>query len=323
MGLAIETTEVSDEAKSSCERVPRRRRMRVVGRAVLFLVAGLGHAAFADTGLNFPSNGDAPADAFVAFQFDNPQNNGLPLWGPSGQGATYMWKYRPRQQNGYYVTFWWSQADGFFSAENGYYGGHPYPNDGVSLPPLRDVGTHNWEIAIIGQDIQQTRSGQNKRVVKDVWYTQALKVVRTSANSKTLIFYTALPSTAPGDVIEYTVTSPGYGETTPPTPKITFGDSPWYDGGYQHERLSGVLRGIKIFNRALSEAAILSEAASDSLASAEGQANIWYMNINPTPADISDKSGKGHNPSWATSDRATLWSSSTTTPGAPQDLSVN
>jgi hypothetical protein len=258
-------------------------------------------------GLSFPSNGDAPADAFVAFQFANPQNNGLPLWGPSGQGATYMWKYRPRQQNGYYVTFWWSRGDGHFDGYNsGFYGGHPYPNDGVSVPPLTSVGTHNWEIATWAQDIQQTRAGSNKRVIKDVWYTQALKVVRNSANSKTLTFYTALPSTANGDVIEYTVTDPGYGETVPPSPMITFGDSPWYPD-YQHERLSGVIRHIKIFNIALSEGDILAEADADTLVTPTGQANVWYMNINPTPDDITDKSGRGHNPVWAGPERAQLW----------------
>jgi hypothetical protein len=287
------------------------------------VIVGVAFSAVArsETGLDFPSNGDAPADAFVAFQFDNPQNNGLPLWGPSGQGATYMWKYRPRQQNGYYVTFWWSQGDGHFNPQAGYYGGHPYPNDGVSLPPLTSVGTHNWEIAIIGQDVQQTRAGNDKRVIKDVWYTQALKVVRSSANSKTITFYTQLPSTANGDVIEYTVTSSGYGESVPPNPKITFGDSPWY-ADYQHERLSGVIRSIKIFNRALSEADILAESAADSLVTGEGQANIWYMNINPTPTDISDKSGNGHNPVWASSARPSLYSSGETAvaPNPPTNL---
>jgi hypothetical protein len=83
--------------------------------------------------------------------------------------------------------------------------------------------------------------------------------------------------------------------------------------------LSGVIRHIKIFNKALSEGDILAEAAAESLATAEGQANIWYMNINPTPTDISDKSGRGHNPVWASSTRATLYSTGTT-PEPPTDL---
>ena len=84
------------------------------------------------------------------------------------------------------------------------------------------------------------------------------------------------------------------------------GDAPWY-AQYQHERLSGVLRGIKIFNKALSESDLLAEAGSDSLVTTEGQANIWYMNVNPSPSDISDKSGRGHHPVWASSAKPSLW----------------
>ena len=143
-------------------------------------------------------------------------------------------------------------------------------------------------------------------MVKDQWYSQALRVTPNGDGTKTLTFYTALPSTAAGDVIEWTVGS-GYGNTNPPAPALTFGDSPWY-ADYQHERLSGVLRGIKIFNRSLSESDTLAEAASDALATSQGTANIWYMNINPTPSDISDKSGKGHHPTWADpNNKATLW----------------
>ena len=35
---------------------------------------------------------------------------------------------------------------------------------------------------------------------------------------------------------------------------------------------------------------------------------MWYMNLNPTPSDIGDKSGAGHNPAWVGSARPQLWS---------------
>jgi hypothetical protein len=255
--------------------------------------------------LAFPRNGDAPADAFVAFQFKDPHLNGLPIWGPNGAGATYIWKVRPTQQAGYYVTFWWSNNGSFLWNSGGpdsYYGAHPYPTSSSSS------GTsHVWELATDrGGDFVRMRDGSQKAVVKDVWYTQALRVVRNADGTKTLTFYTALPSLAPADVIQVTVPA-NYGEVNPPAPALTFGDSPWY-GGYQHERLSGVLRGIKIFNRGLSEADMLAEAANDSLVTAQGQLSIWYLNINPTPTDISDKSGNGHNPTWANpAYKASLW----------------
>jgi hypothetical protein len=258
------------------------------------------------TGLNFPSNGDSPSGAFVAFQFTNPHLNGLPMWGANNGGVTYMWKYRPRQQAGYYVTFWWSN-NGTFEWNSGkpdsYYGAHPYPRGGGTGTTI-----HDWEIGGLdyGSDFITTQTGASKQVVKERWYTQALRITVNGDGTKTARFYIDLPSTAPGDVIQ--VVSPAYfGSSVPPAPALTFGDSPWF-ANYQHERLSGVLRGIKIFNRVLSESDTLAEAASDALVTSQGAANVWYMNINPTPSDISDKSGRGHHPAWAQpSSRASLW----------------
>ncbi len=247
------------------------------------------------SGLNFPSNGDSPSSAFVAFQFLNPQNDGLPIWGPSGVGATYMWKYMPRQQTGYYVTMWWSNNGSFTGA---YYGGHPYPR----YPAYT---THDWELAAETLDHITTLSGSAHQVVHNVWYTQALRVWRNGNGTKTMRFYIALPSTAPNDIIEVT-TQAGYGETNPASPALTFGDSPWYPT-FGHERLSGVLRGIKVFNRVLTEADTLAEAASDNLVTATGQANIWYKKINPQPTNLLCEAGTGRNPVWAESTRATLW----------------
>ena len=219
---------------------------------------------------------------------------------------TYIWKVKPRQQSGYYVTFWWSN-NGTFEWNAGkpdsYYGAHPYPRGGGTSTTV-----HDWEIGGLdyGADFIATTAGTSKQVVKDRWYTQALRITVNGDGTKTARFYIDLPSTAPGDVIQ--VTSPAYfGKTNPPRPALTFGDSPWY-ANYQHERLSGVLRGIKIFNKVLSEADTLSEALADSLVTEQGKANVWYMNINPTPTDISDKSGAGHHPVWADpANRATLW----------------
>lgn len=262
-----------------------------------------GSVAGSISGLNFPSNGQSPSDAFVAFQFLNPQNKGLPIWGAGNAGATYIWKILPRQQTGYYVTFWWSNNGEFWwdaGSPNTYYGAHPYPQS-------RDLNgtTHWWEIATDrGGDYFLTRKGTEKTVVKDRWYTQALRVQVNSDGTKTLLFYIDLPSTAAGNVISVPLPE-SFGAINPPAPALTFGDSPWSKG---HERLSGVLRGIKIFNHVLSRDDMLAEAASDALVTNAGKANVWYMNINPRPNDITDKSGKGHHPAWADpAHKATLW----------------
>lgn len=255
------------------------------------------------SGLRFPSNDEAPAAPFVAIQFDAPQNNGLPLWGPSGQGTTWIWEIIPRQHTGFYVTFWHSQGDGNFNGTNGYYGSHPYPPTGGSL------GTaHDWEIAIRANDYTLNRNGVPVSVVKDVKYVQALRVQRTNANSKTLIFYIDLPSVDNSKVIERVETVVDYGETTAPSPKVTFGDSPWY-ATFQHERLSGVLGRIKIFNKLLSEADVVSEAADmTKLVTSEGSANIWWGKNNFTSADdLTCNYGTGRAFVWAdASNKATL-----------------
>jgi hypothetical protein len=38
-----------------------------------------------------------------------------------------------------------------------------------------------------------------------------------------------------------------------------------------------------------------------------GSSSIWYLNVNPTPTDISDKSGRGHQPAWVGPERPLLW----------------
>jgi hypothetical protein len=38
-----------------------------------------------------------------------------------------------------------------------------------------------------------------------------------------------------------------------------------------------------------------------------GMALPWYLNMNPSPSDISDKSGRGNNPAWVGTERPTLW----------------
>lgn len=260
------------------------------------------------TGLDFPSNvtGSDTAAPFVAMQYLNPHANGLPIWGTGSgaarTGATYIWKYRPRQQTGYYVTMWWSNNGSFLwdgGGSNTYYGGHPYPQNSANTGT-----THWWETAggDSGADLLLTLAGTNRVVIKDVWHTQAMRVIVNGDGSKTIRFYLDLPNLANNDIMQKGVLST-WGETNPPSPALTFGDSPWY-ASFQHERMSGIFRGLKIFSRTLSEAEMLTEAGADPVVTS----GIWYSNINPTPDDITDKSGQGHHFIWADpANKATLW----------------
>lgn len=239
-------------------------------------------------GLDFP--GSAAVATTMRFRFLNP----LAIY-----PATYIWRAYPRRQAGYYTAFFWGNDDGqenlntFLWINGGadsYYGAHPYPN-----PPPNGT-EHNWEVSVEQNDYQ------NGAVVYDRWYTQALRVW-SDASGKHHEFYWDLPNT--GAAHRVTRTSPTtWGNVNPPVPTLTWGDAPWAPG---NEVWNGILRGIQVYSANLSVAEILSEATSP-LSTSAGAGNIWYLNLDPTPSDISDKSGRGHNPAWVGNLRPSLWS---------------
>jgi hypothetical protein len=228
----------------------------------------------------------------MRFKFSNP----LAIY-----PATYIWRAYPRQQASYYTAFFWGNDDGkgdlstFLWVNNGqsadsYYGAHPYPNN----PP--GGTTHKWEISVQQDDFV------NGAVVYDRWYTQALRVWADSSGMKHHEFYWNLPNTDASSMVTRTVEA-AYGNRMPPAPALTWGDAPWNPG---NEVWNGILRGIQVYSTNLSVADILSESATP-LSTAAGAASIWYLNLNPTPSDISDKSGRGHHPVWVGTARPKLW----------------
>lgn len=256
-------------------------------------------------GLLFPSNisgGDQLAP-YVALKFSNPHTNGLPIWGPgsgaSRLGVTYIWEYQPEQQTGYYVTFWWSNDGSFLwdgGSSNTYVGAHPYPQNS------NNTGTsHYWEIAGMGSgaDYTDTLAGSKKTVVKGVKYLQALRITVNPDGSKTARFYTSLPSIANADIIQG-VASAGWGEVNPPSPALTFGDSPWY-ASFQHERMSGILGRVKIISKSLSEADMLLEAANmNALVTPDASSYIWWgKNTFDSVDDLTCDYGTGRTFQWA------------------------
>ena len=246
------------------------------------------NAAGAQYGLDFP--GSAGVANTLRFRFLNP----LAIY-----PATYVWRAYPRRQGGYYTAFFWGNDDGqgrlstfLWTASGGadsYYGAHPYPD----APP--NGSSHSWEISIQQQDFV------NGGVVYDRWYTQALRVW-SDASGKHHEFYWDLPNTDASHRVTRNAPS-DWGNANPPVPALTWGDAPWNPG---NEVWNGMLRGIQIYSTNLSVADILSEVNSP-LSTSAGAANVWYLNLNPTPTDIADKSGAGHNPAWVGSERPSLW----------------
>jgi hypothetical protein len=281
---------------------------------IVLMISGSGAFASTITGLDFPGS----KGTSVRFRFLNP----LAIY-----PATYIWRARPRAQPAdwptssqyFYTTFFWSNdvagsgvgpTDGSINnslflwdggSANTYYGAHPYPQgtpDGGNPPNYGapfTASTVKWEIATDGFDWTSQQS-----VGFDQWYTQAFVAWADENGFKHTAFYWDLSD--PTRVITHT-TYPSYGNTMPPVPTLTFGDAPWHQGW---EVYNGVLRGIRVYSTNLSLSDIQSEADAP-LSTAAGKANIWYMNMNPTPDDILDKSGAGHNPSWVDTP-ASLWS---------------
>jgi len=220
-------------------------------------------------GLDFP--GSAGVNTSMRFEFSSPL---------SAYPATYIWRAYPRQQRSYYTAFFWAN-NGAFYPSNTYYGFHPYPD-------WNTTHQHFWEIATApgGDFLSPTH------VVYDRWYIQV--AVCSESGGKTVHeFYWDWPDTT--KVVRHT----GERHDDPPAPGLVVGDAPWNSG---REVWGGVLRGFQFYDVALTSSEIKQEIESPG-----SVRRPWYLNLNPTPMDISDKSGNGHHPAWVGAERPSQW----------------
>jgi hypothetical protein len=243
-------------------------------------------------GLTFPYNGQLGSTTRLDLGGSN-----LPDIVP----LTLLWKVYPIQQTGYYTTFFHGRTDGGWTSDADHFGCHPYPVGYGS-------GTvHNWEIAQGGGDDIVDENGNNTTVVKGQWYSQAATTRANGGSSTTIDFYWDL-ATSSNRIISRDTSSALYNASQ--TPAVVFGDAPWNP---TNECMSGHLRGLQIFNSQLSLADIgalhtcETDAAVLSVCSTRSITSIWYLCMNPTPTDVTDKSGNGRNPAWANANRPELW----------------
>jgi len=248
--------------------------------------------------------------------------------------ATYLFKvYQRNQVSGvgdgsrYYTTFFWGNNGEFVWGSNydkSYYGAHPYPSPAPS-------GNGKWEISADASDFVTRDNGSSPYVTNNAWYSQAFVATNLGGGNYRQKFYIALPSVASSNTITNDTTAP----VTPPSPAIVVGQAPNYNGaswgGYSRwEEQNAIIRGIQFYNVALTESQIVALAAleTDAAVLAKctelGISAPWYLNMNPTPTDVTDKSGSGHNPSWDGT-TALEWTDSapdTTPPAAPRNLRI-
>jgi hypothetical protein len=249
------------------------------------------------SGIVFPSNGEGGVSNVRFHLIGANLPNIVPL--------TLLWKVAPFQHTSYYTTFFHGRTDGTFVGDNTYFGCHPYPDGGAGGT------THKWEISIEGTDDVVDENGNDTAVVKGtladpIWYSQAAVAQNISSEGDVDLWWHLRESIS--HRINHNLNGSALVNASQ-SPAITFGDAPW---AANNERLSGILRGIQIYASALSITHIVALEALETDASVLAYCTVnsitpWYVNMNPTPSDITDKSGAGHHPAWVSSDHGTLW----------------
>ena len=256
-------------------------------------------------GLEFPSNTEHPSDAMVAFKFDSPQDDGMPIFGPSNHGCTYIWEYYPYYQIGYYSVVWYSNLGAAYWNDGHadyYWGCNPWPDDGT-------YGLdHYWEMAGANTDADNSyaRDLNHSPVIYNTSYKQAFRVIDNGDGSRTCIFYTDLSDTSNNKVIEVK-SDAAFDNVLPPITAITWGENPWWNI-HGHERLNGILGRIKIIDTVLTGSDIISEANDmTQLITGKAQRNIWWGITNFEHVDsLRSDYGTGRLFHWAGNDKAII-----------------
>jgi hypothetical protein len=234
--------------------------------------------------------------------------------------ATYLFKVFQRNQvsgigdgSRYYTTFFWGNNGRFdwgSDYDRSYYGAHPYPTPAPG-------GDGKWEISASANDFVTLDNGASPYVVNNSWYSQAFVAQNLGGGAYQHRFYISLPSVAAANRITHQVSSP---PVMPPKPAIVVGQAPEYGagaswGGYSRwEEQNAIIRGLQFYSSVLTETQIvaLSGFQSDqevlNYCSANNITSLWYLNMNPTPTDVSDKkrTGSANSPVWQGS-AANLW----------------
>lgn len=263
-------------------------------------------------GLDFPSNATAGSDIRIVFTGTNY---------PSRTAHTAIWQWNSDTTNGYRAQTWFSYNDGSFHADAFEFGAHPFPCDGTfdgsgqalggtggsgTVRYMEHAGTPGGvdHIALPVTPISAISESAGGGTI----YTSARTVHIDGSNLVHRVYKDILSSS---DYIEVVITLASL--PSPSNPAFYYGCSDWRanqpSSGQNDECPCGLMRMLRIFNTALSAADLFAEASvtNNNAATSAGAASIWYSNISPTPSDVTDKSGQGHHPSWANSNRPSLW----------------
>lgn len=288
-----------------------------VARSAVAAIGGQSLAALALTGNDYPSNNAANSDVRLLLA--------AAAW--SRTSMTLMWKRRWRAQLGYPAFFCISPKTG--SWDSGAYTviftGHPCDGTKDSTGQ-RLVGTgssgsvHYEEIAglLAAADFIASPASPGPQstflLVDNTWRNQCAVIAPNGSNTE----HTYYPDLAnrPTEFIKQSVVTASIASGGA-SPKGYLGAHDWTATGSSNEECpSGVYRGYAAWVPALTNAthiAALSKLETDAevrdYCAANGLTQPKYLCMNPTPSDVTDKSGNGNNPTWDNARRPTLWSS--------------
>lgn len=239
-------------------------------------------------------------------------------------GHTAIIRYQPAYQDGYYAVLWHSPNDGVWDFGAYAWGTHPYPGgngsvnaNGQALDGQGSSGTeHYWESAglLAAADYLASPGGSAVAIGIDTWVVQIRKSrLLVSGPDAGMIEHVFVPDLL-GDPSFQIRQLTGPLGTGGANPAFYIGASDWRSGlpfgaDENDETPNGVVRGIQLYDAYLSDADAAIEAANvtDTPLTAAGQASVWYIDHNPTPTDVADRSGAGHDPRWANALRPDVW----------------
>ena len=238
------------------------------------------------TALVFPNNTDVSVDIKVAFKLTGANVLNIREF----TEIKRVWINGAQTGAGYSSIFWHSRGDGAFSATPDYVGFCPYSD-------------MKWEISAEGGDDRTDENGNNTDVAYATWIRQA-GVCRPGSGSRTVSDYYWDLGTSTNRVISRETGEPNGLNNSSNSPHIMWGENLW-----STERMNGRLRGIQLYDEDLtaggtSTAHIVALSALETDAqvleycAANGITSLWFLNMNPTPDDITDKSGNGRHAVW-------------------------
>jgi len=239
---------------------------------------------------------------------------------PAIYDATYIFRIYPKgpktgSNPHYWTTFFWC-GYGDFGAP--YYGAHPYPFDGNTA----DTG-QNWEISAYFNDTPPVFPNAGAQATWNRWYTQVFRAWRENSTTTHHEFIydwdLFISSAGASGFFVYQIDDVTWAASDPAATKcIVAGEAPpngdnsasW--GNYQgREQFKGIQRGYQFYDALVGTSSGTPTIANTAdiateLASPGSVRTPWYLNLNPTPSDVTDKSGSGNHPSFPASSPS-LW----------------